>query len=203
MKSHIASIGVALAIVAGLGVNGVFAQQAPVKRDFETEIRAALESAKTAAGFEFLGTLVRTCLLPQSGGEDTRDNVPGYITNPTSAPARNTWYAEPAKVFDNLYFVGGKLHSAWALTTKDGISLIDTIYPYNSEALIIGGMQKIGLDPKNIKYVLISHAHGDHIGAPRCCKLGTGPESSWVGPIGIRLRSIRTATRQWRRNATS
>jgi metallo-beta-lactamase class B len=129
MKSHIASIGVALAIVAGLGVNGVFAQQAPVKRDFETEIRAALESAKTAAGFEFLGTLVRTCLLPQSGGEDTRDNVPGYITNPASAPARNTWYAEPAKVFDNLYFVGGKLHSAWALTTKDGIILIDTIYP--------------------------------------------------------------------------
>ena len=164
MKSHIASIGVALAIVAGLGVNGVFAQQAPVKRDFETEIRAALESAKTAAGFEFLGTLVRTCLLPQSGGEDTRDNVPGYITNPASAPARDTWYAEPAKVFDNLYFVGGKLHSAWALTTKDGIILIDTIYPYNSEALIIGGMQKIGLDPKNIKYVLISHAHGDHIG---------------------------------------
>jgi hypothetical protein len=30
MKSHIASIGGALAIVAGLGVNGVFAQQAPV-----------------------------------------------------------------------------------------------------------------------------------------------------------------------------
>src|SRR4030095_3694862 len=148
MKSHIVSIGVALAIVAGLGVNGVFAQQAPVKRDFETEIRAAVESAKTAAGFEFLGTLVRPCLWPQSGGEDTRDNVPDYITNPTSAPARNTWYAEPAKVFDNLYFVGGKLHSAWALTTKDGIILIDTIYPYNSEALIIGGMQKIGLDPK-------------------------------------------------------
>ena len=129
MKSHIASIVVALAIVAGHGVNGVFAQQAPIKRDFETEIRAALESAKTAAGFEFLGTLVRTCLLPQSGGEDTRDNVPGYITNPTSAPARDTWYAEPAKVFDNLYFVGGKLHSAWVLTTKDGIILIDTIYP--------------------------------------------------------------------------
>ena len=164
MKSHIVSIGVVLAIVVGLGVDGVFAQQAPVKRNFETEIQAALESAKTAAGFEFLGTLVRTCLLPQSGGEDTRDNVPGYITNPASAPVRDTWYAEPAKVFDNLYFVGGKLHSAWALTTKEGIILIDTIYPYNSEELIVGGMRKLGLDPKNIKYVLISHAHGDHIG---------------------------------------
>jgi metallo-beta-lactamase class B len=113
MKSHIARNGVALAIVAGLGVNDVLAQQVPVKRNFEAEIQAALESAKTAAGFEFLGTLVRTCLLPQSGGEDARDNVPGYITNPASAPARDTWYAEPAKVFDNLYFVGGKLHSAW------------------------------------------------------------------------------------------
>jgi hypothetical protein len=85
MKSHIASIGVVLAIVAGLSVNGVFAQQAPGKRNFEAEIQAVLQSAKTAAGFEFLGTLVRTCLLPQSGGENTSDNAPGYITNPGSA----------------------------------------------------------------------------------------------------------------------
>lgn len=111
-----------------------------------------------------MGTLVRTCLLPQSGAENLTDNVPGYITNPASAPARDTWFSEPAKVFDNLYFVGGKLHSAWALTTKEGIILIDTIYPCNSEELVIGGMQKLGLDPKTIKYALISHAHGDHIG---------------------------------------
>jgi metallo-beta-lactamase class B len=30
--------------------------------------------------------------------------------------------------------------------------------------LIIGGMKKVGLDPAQIKYVLISHAHADHIG---------------------------------------
>ena len=82
MKSHIASIGVVLAIVAGLSVNGVFAQQAPVKRNFEAEIQAALQSAKTAAGFEFLGTLVRTCLLPQSGGENTSDNAAGLRHEP-------------------------------------------------------------------------------------------------------------------------
>ncbi len=67
-------------------------------------------------------------------------------------------------MFDNLYFVGGKVHSAWALTTSEGIILIDTIFPYNSEELIVRGLQKIGLDPGNIKYVLISHAHADHIG---------------------------------------
>ena len=182
MKSRIASIGVALAILAGLGVNAVFAQQPPVKRNFEAEIQAAIESAKTAAGFEFLGTLVRTCLLPQSGGEDTRDNVPSYVTNPASAPARDTWYAEPAKVFDNLYFVGGKLHSSWALTTKEVIILIDTIYPYNSEELIIGGMRKLGLDPKNIKYVLISHAHTDHIGGAEMLQVRYGARVVMGGP---------------------
>ena len=176
MNPHAASISVALALVAQLAL----AQ--PVKRDFDAEITAALQSAKEAAGFEFLGTLVRTCLVPQSGGEDTRDIVPGYVANPASAPARDTWYAEPAKVFDNLYFVGGKVHSAWALTTRDGIILIDTIYPYNSAELIIGGMQKLGLDPKDIKYLLVSHAHADHIGGAEMLQARYRPRVVMGGP---------------------
>src|SRR6185295_19462503 len=115
-----------LTLVAGLAAASVFAQQRPAGRNFDAEIRAAVESAKTAAGFDFQGTLVRTCLLPQSGGENTDDTVPGYVTKPASAPARDTWYADAAKVFDNLYFVGGKLHSSWALTTSEGIILFDT-----------------------------------------------------------------------------
>jgi metallo-beta-lactamase class B len=177
-----ARVGATLAIVAGLAASSVFAQQAPVKRDFEAEIRNAVQSAKTAAGFEFLGTLVRTCLLPQSGGEDTSDTVPDYVTNPAGAPARDTWYADPAKVFDNLYFVGGKVHSAWALTTSQGIIVIDTIYPYNSEELIIGGMQKVGLDPKTIKYLLISHAHADHIGGAEMLQSRYGASVVMGGP---------------------
>ncbi len=197
MKGYLASFGAAFAVVAGIAADSGFAQQAPVKRDFESEIQAALQAAKTAAEFEFLGTLVRTCLLPQSGGEDTRDNVPGYVTNPASAPARDTWYAEPARVFDNLYFVGGKIHSAWALPTKEGIILIDTIYPYNSEELIIGGMRKLGLDPKNIKYVLVSHAHGDHIGGAEMLQtrygvrvVMGGPDWDWVAKYPNRYKTM-------------
>ena len=197
MKRSISALGVTLVILAGAGFNGVFAQQPPIKRNFEAEIQKALESAKTAAGFEFLGTLVRTCLLPQSGGENLTDNVPAYITTPASAPARDTWFAEPAKVFDNLYFVGGKLHSAWALTTKEGIILIDTIYPYNSEELVIGGMKKLGLDPKNIKYVLISHAHGDHIGGAEMLQsrygvrvVMGGPDWEWVEKYPNRYKTM-------------
>ncbi len=158
------SVGAAVALAFTLATSGVLARQAKVTRDFDKEIRAAMQSAKDASEFEFLGTLARTCLLPQSAGENTSDVAAEYVTRPAAAPARDAWYAEPAKVFDNLYFVGGKIHSSWALTTSDGIILIDTLYPYNSEPLIVEGLQKLGLDPRNIKYVIISHAHGDHIG---------------------------------------
>ena len=107
-----------LAAVGILSAGSSLAQQPPTKRNYDAEIQAALESAKSAAGFEFLGTLARNCLLPQSGGEDLRDNVPEYVKDPAKAPPRDSWYAEPAKVFDNFYFVGGKIHSSWALTTK-------------------------------------------------------------------------------------
>src|SRR5258705_12757206 len=131
MRSHAATVVTALAIVLRFAATSASAQQPAAARDFDAEVRAAVQSAKSAAGFEFLGTLVRTCVLPQSGGDDTRDTLPNYVTNPASAPARDTWYADPAKVFDNLYFVGGKVHSSWALTTSDRIILIDTIFPYN------------------------------------------------------------------------
>ena len=152
---------IGLAAVAGVAS----AQQvAPAPKRPVSDVEAAQQAAKTAAEFEFLGTLARTCFLPPSRSEDFRDIPAPYVTDPSKAPPRASWYADPAKVFDNLYFVGGKVHSAWALTTREGIILLDTIYPYNSEELIVGGMKKIGLDPKDIKYVVVSHAHQDHIG---------------------------------------
>lgn len=182
MKSRVKHVGIILTIAAGIAVGGVLAQQPAVKRDFEAEVEAALRSAKSAAGFEFLGTLVRTCLVPQSGGENTSDVPAFYITDPAKAPPRDFWYADPARVFDNFYFVGGKVHSAWALTTKEGIILFDTIYPYNSEELIIGGMKKVGLDPGDIKYLIVSHAHGDHIGGAEMMQARYKPRVVMAGP---------------------
>ena len=164
MSSRVGRVVVTLMILAGSAPATGFAQDLADLRDFDAEIEAALRSAKRAAGFEFLGTLNRICLLPASGRVNTSDNVPRYVRDPSTVPARAVWYAEPAKVFDNLYFVGGKIHTSWALTTGEGIIIIDTTYPYNSEELIIGGLERLGLDPGDIRYVVISHAHGDHIG---------------------------------------
>ena len=51
MKLNSARIGAALACAAALAATSVLAQQGAAKRDFEAETRAALQSAKTAAGF--------------------------------------------------------------------------------------------------------------------------------------------------------
>src|SRR3954471_675295 len=126
----------------------------------QNEIDAHLTAARNAAEFDFTGTLARLCVAP---GFTTgiRDAAPG------KPPDRETWFTEPAKVFDNLYFVGSKIHSSWALTTSEGIILIDTLFTYNSEEEIVGGLKKLGLDPSKIKYVIITHAHGDHVGGAK------------------------------------
>ena len=203
MKSKIVNACVTVMILAGLAATDAFARQNPGGRDFDTEIRAALQSAKSAAGFEHLGTLTRICLLPQSGGVNTSDNVPPYVRDPTTIPPRENWYADSAKVFDNLYFVGGRIHTSWALTTSEGIIVIDTIFPYNSEELIVGGLERQGLNPNDIRYVVISHAHGDHIGGRSCCRTVSAPRWSLEKPIGNWWRPIPTDMRRWRRRAAS
>lgn len=161
-EAGICSLVVLWSMGATVGIAPVAAQSAP--RDFEAEIEAELLAARTAAGTEHLGTLARLCIAPGSGTLNTSDNLPRYVRDPSNIPPRETWFAESAQVFDELYFVGGSQHSSWALVTSEGIIIIDTIYPYNSEELIIGGLERLGLDPERIRYVIISHAHGDHIG---------------------------------------
>jgi metallo-beta-lactamase class B len=68
------------------------------------------------------------------------------------------------KVFDNLNFVGQTEYSAWAVTTSAGIILIDALWDYSVQDEVVGGLQKLGLDPRAIKYVLVSHGHIDHAG---------------------------------------
>jgi metallo-beta-lactamase class B len=179
MKAHCA---IALLVTIAVACSPAHTIRQAPERSFEEEIQVAIQSAKTAAGFEFLGTLTRLCLLPQSGGVNTSDNVPRYISDPASIPSREFWYADSAQVFDNLYFVGGKLHSSWALTTSEGIILIDTIFPYNSEELIVGGLERVGLDPANIRYIIISHAHGDHVGGARLLQDRFGARVVMGGP---------------------
>ncbi len=111
-------------------------------------------AAKRAAGRDYAGTFLRICVAP--------DNLTARNPPSTVVPDRATWYAKPYKVFDNLYFIGTRIHSAWALTTNDGIIIIDTNFSYAIEPEMVDGLTALGLDPRTMKYVLLTHAHGDH-----------------------------------------
>jgi len=139
--------------------------------------------AKTAAGDDYQNLFNFLCAAPANrgggggggrgagagagGGGGAQRGQGGGQRGPQAPPERSTWYAEPVKVFDNFYFVGQSEYSVWAITTSEGIILIDTIFDYSVEEEVIGGLKKLGLNPANIKYAVVSHPHPDHHGGAK------------------------------------
>ena len=72
----------------------------------------------------------------------------------------------PFQVFDNLYYVGAKWVSAWLLETDQGLILFDTLYGDLTD-IAIDGIRELGFDPDDIRYVVVTHAHYDHIGGAK------------------------------------
>jgi len=72
----------------------------------------------------------------------------------------------PFQVFDNLYYVGAKWVAAWLLETDQGLILFDTLYGDLTD-IVIDGIRELGFDPNDIRYVVVTHAHYDHIGGAK------------------------------------
>jgi metallo-beta-lactamase class B len=136
------------------------------------EMDGHINAARAAAGLDYRATFVNLCFSGANPGivnpAAARAGAPpagrGAAAGRGSAtpPDRGTWYASPYKVFDNLYWLGTRQHSSWALRTSEGLIIIDTNFAWATEPEIINGLTTLGLDPRQIKYVVISHAHGDH-----------------------------------------
>jgi len=85
-------------------------------------------------------------------------------------------YMEPFKIFGNLYFVGTTFVSCHVIDTGDGLVLIDSGYP-QCTYLTLENIRKVGLDPYDIKYILLSHGHYDHVGGARAIRELTGAKT--------------------------
>jgi metallo-beta-lactamase class B len=80
------------------------------------------------------------------------------------ANAANDPVIEPAKIFDNVYAIGRNGTIVYAIATSAGILLIDAGYAADVEPVLLDGMKKLGLDPAQIKAILVTHGHADHFG---------------------------------------
>ncbi len=78
----------------------------------------------------------------------------------TKPTPRDQWYVPPARVFDNLYFIGTKTESTWALTTSQGIILLLTNFDWVMPDLL-GELKTFNLNPADIKYVVVLRSHSD------------------------------------------
>src|SRR3989475_4329168 len=163
MKSRARTIGAAAALLLFAGTRGALAQPVP------TTVDGLIGAAKNAAGLEWPGTFLRLCIPPPAAPAPatTTGARGGPRGTPPAPPARETWYGEPAKVADNLYFLGTRIHSAWAIVGNEGTIVLEALYDYAAQDEILGGMRKAGLDPRKVKYVILSHAHADHDGGAR------------------------------------
>ena len=68
---------------------------------------------------------------------------------------------EPFRIVGGVYFVGTFQASTHLIDTGDGLILIDPGYS-NSLYLVIDSIHRLGFDPKDIKYIINTHWHGDH-----------------------------------------
>jgi len=126
---------------------------------------AHVARAKAAAGNDYQNLFNFLCATPTPRGGPPPPQA--TADKPATKSARPAWYTEPVKVFDNLYFVGQTEYSAWAVTTTEGIILIDTLFDYSVEEEVAVGLKKLGFDPAMIRYAVVTHAHPDHHGGAK------------------------------------
>ena len=149
-----------LGLIVGIALMGTAARAG---QDAGADV--ALARAAAGDAYQNLFNFLCTVPTPRGGGAGVVGRRAGGP--PPGPPDRSTWYAEPVKVFDNLYFVGQSEYSAWAVTTTEGIILIDTLFDYSVEEEVAGGLKTLGLDPTTIRYAVVTHPHPDHHGGAK------------------------------------
>src|SRR6185312_11284014 len=81
----------------------------------------------------------------------------------------------PFKVIDNIYFVGTQDLGSFLITTPAGHILINSDFE-NTVPQIRAGVEKLGFKFTDIKILLGSHAHGDHMEGDALVKELTGAQ---------------------------
>src|SRR5688572_2590429 len=69
----------------------------------------------------------------------------------------------PRQLLGNIYYVGAIGVSSYLITTPEGHILLDTGFA-ETVPIILRGIEQLGFKAKDIKYILSSHAHIDHVG---------------------------------------
>jgi metallo-beta-lactamase class B len=152
---HSASLLAAVALTFSLSAS--HAQTADVPG-----VTEHMANATKAAKTDLLGPLGLCKTATPANGPDFMASYNEMVKKPPLAPMQ---------VMDELYFLGNYWTSAWAIKTSGGLIVIDALdNAAEAKQYIEDGLRTLGLDPADIKYVVVSHAHGDHYGGAEYLK---------------------------------
>lgn len=127
------------------------------------EAQLHLTKARTLAGSDFMSVEELLC-----------NELPG--ASPFDLPEKED-RVTPTRVFDNLFYIGTRNVGAWAVKTSQGIILINALHTRWVTSTLLPGLKKVGLDPADVKYVIVTQGEGDHYGG---AKYFQDKYSSWV-----------------------
>ena len=82
---------------------------------------------------------------------------------------------EPFRLIGNIHYVGAKNIASYLITTPQGHILVDT-GTKEMTPVITASVQKLGFNLRDIKIMLSSHAHFDHVGGHAAMKKATGAQ---------------------------
>jgi glyoxylase-like metal-dependent hydrolase (beta-lactamase superfamily II) len=104
-----------------------------------------IEAARKAAAPEFTDAVHFWCEAPRANRVD----------DPPIAPT---------KILDNVYAIGNSGTTVYVVQTSAGLLMIDALFANQVETQLLPGFRALGLDPAQVKIVLVTHGHADHFG---------------------------------------
>lgn len=79
----------------------------------------------------------------------------------------------PFKIAEHTWYIGTEGLTALLIRTPEGAVLIDGGLPQATD-MLLQRMRELGAEPRELKLILHSHAHGDHAGPIAAIKRATG-----------------------------
>lgn len=108
-------------------------------------VRGLIEQAKQAAGAQWAEEARFFCEAPRGNSPD----------DPAIAPT---------KIFDNVYVIGNAGTIVYVVQTSIGLVMFDSMTAAQLETQLLPGFKALGLDPANVRAIVVAHGHADHFG---------------------------------------
>jgi metallo-beta-lactamase class B len=88
---------------------------------------------------------------------------------------------EPFRIIGNVHYVGTSELGVYLITSKEGHALIDGGFA-ETAPLILDSIRALGFEPQDVKVLLTTQAHMDHVGSMAALKAATGAQTMVMEP---------------------